>query len=58
MGFPTCDLDSRRGLLGVSIPGRDLWVFRLRLVHARSKIDFVSIPGRDLWVFRPAVKTQ
>ena len=53
MGFPT----ALRGALGektvVSIPGRDLWVFRpLRKIPSPFPIRIVSIPGRDLWVFR------
>ena len=36
----------------VSIPNRDLWVFRLSLGIPLGKFFAVSIPNRDLWVFR------
>ena len=52
MGFPTFPAHKLLASNPVSIPGRDLWVFRLLPFFDYFMKLLVSIPGRDLWVFR------
>ena len=55
-GFSGGKLTRSRNGRTVSIPNRDLWVFRPDFTAIGGAGITVSIPNRDLWVFRLVLK--